>query len=129
LDRLNIAFVINVTANLPNVFEHKRKDIKYFRIAVNDSSREDISKHFDTAFHFIELARLSGKGCLVHCQAGISRSTTIVVSYLMRHNGHSFDDAYKYVKKMRPIVSPNISFVGALKMYEDTIGGSQLALE
>lgn len=53
LDRLNIAFVINVTANLPNAFEHKRKDIKYFRIPVDDSSREDISKHFDAAFQFI----------------------------------------------------------------------------
>lgn len=78
-----------------------------------------------SVLNIIELARLSGKGCLVHCQAGISRSTTIVVSYLMRHNAHSFDEAYKYVKKMRPIVSPNISFVGALKMYEDTMNGSQ----
>jgi hypothetical protein len=46
--------------------------------------------------------------CLVHCQKGMSRSATIVLSYLMLANrGLSLMKALHYVKDRRPVVSPN----------------------
>ena len=37
-------------------------------------------------------------GCvLVHCLAGISRSPTLAIAYIMKHMRMSSDDAYRYV--------------------------------
>ena len=41
-------------------------------------------------------ARESSGRVLVHCLAGISRSPTIVIAYIMHHLRLSIDDAYRY---------------------------------
>jgi len=40
--------------------------------------------------------RESSGRVLVHCLAGISRSPTIVIAYVMHHLRLSIDDAYRY---------------------------------
>ena len=58
---------------------------------------------------------------LVHCQAGISRSSTVVISYLMRFRDMSYDEALLFVHARRPVISPNSAFVKQLKAYEAEI--------
>ena len=52
-------------------------------MSMEDDETFDISKHMETAFGFIDEARHNGAGILVHCVAGVSRSPTIVIAYLM----------------------------------------------
>ena len=54
---------------------------------------------------------------LVHCNAGISRSTSIVIGYLMLREGLSFEEALGQVKHARPSVCPNAGFYRQLKSY------------
>lgn len=54
----------------------------------------------------------------MHCQAGVSRSATIVIAYLMKHTLMTMPDAYKYVRSRRPVVSPNLNFMGQLLEFE-----------
>lgn len=58
---------------------------------------------------------------LVHCQAGISRSPTIVIAYLMKKFNLKLDDAYSQVRSKRPIISPNLVFYSQLMDYESKI--------
>ena len=68
----------------------------------------------------IDEGRRKEKGVLVHCQAGISRSATIVIAYLMKHERLTLNDAYKLVKEKRPVISPNLNFMGSLLKFEKT---------
>lgn len=51
---------------------------------------------------------------LVHCQGGISRSATIVISFIMKKLSLSLELANKFVVSKRCMISPNQSFWNSL---------------
>lgn len=55
----------------------------------------------------------------VHCQAGISRSTSFVVAYLMYRFGLRLKDALHAVRRKRPQVEPNPNFMEQLQVYAE----------
>ncbi|KAJ6654248.1 hypothetical protein lerEdw1_007345 [Lerista edwardsae] len=114
---LNVGHVLNVTTHLP-LYHADSGRLCYKRLPATDNNRQDLRKYFEEAFEFIEEAHQSGKGVLIHCQAGVSRSATIVIAYLMKHTLMTMGDAYKYVKGRRPIISPNLNFMGQLLEFE-----------
>jgi hypothetical protein len=96
----------------------------------------------------LEEARCLGSGVLVHCFAGISRSATIAIAYIMKHKKWSLNESYKsvltldrkssnkcslcfyynrFVKSKRPNISPNLNFMGQLLDFEKTLHSSKMA--
>lgn len=110
----NILSVLSVMKNFP-VFE---SCINHMKIEINDTNGQEIHKYFDEAHSFIERALQNNEKILVHCRAGISRSATIIISYIMKTKKMNLDEAYKFVKSKRPIVDPNLDFYESLSMYE-----------
>eukprot|EP00741_Cyanophora_paradoxa_P007223 tig00001094_g6988.t1 len=86
-------------------------------IPILDLPSEELYSKFPDMCHFIEGGRAAG-GVLVHCQAGISRSATAVLAYLMRHFDEGFDAALSRLRRARPIVNPNFGFVRQLRRWE-----------
>lgn len=90
---------------------HSQEDLPYYLyIQAEDKKEFDLSPHFDRTFDFIEKYRKKTNvifvimEILVHCMAGISRSVTIVIAYLMKKTGRSLVDCFLDVKKSRPTV-------------------------
>ncbi|KAK7076245.1 hypothetical protein SK128_028007 [Halocaridina rubra] len=108
----SILYELNVSVSCPK--PDFVQDSHFMRIPVNDNFSEKLLPYFNDAFHFIDKVRESGGCVLVHCLAGISRSATVAIAYVMKHLRLPFEEAYMYVKTRRPTISPNINFVGQL---------------
>lgn len=88
----------NLAATLP-------KHIEYLYLPAVDHESFDISQYFGPACDLLaeELPRTN---VLVHCMAGVSRSATLVIAFLMRSRAVSFTEAFSLVKSRRKIVPP-----------------------
>ena len=94
----------------PHEFIHKSID-------VDDDFRTNIICHFKECILFIE-----GKDKIfVHCAAGMSRSPTIVIAYIMWKRKLRLNEAIKFVKEKRSIISPNDNFINQLKIFEELL--------
>jgi len=88
-------------------------------IPIDDHHHDPLLPHFDITYHFIQNALSQNKsGVLVHCAAGISRSSSVVIAYMMKKFEISFEEAKKRVKTKRRVVDPNTGFEIQLKLYE-----------
>ena len=119
LKYIGITHVLNMAIELkPNANMIAEGRIKYKHIMADDSINYNMRFHFEEAFRFIDDAvRTNGK-VLVHCMMGISRSATIVIGYLMSRHKMSLNDAFVLVKRKRPAIQPNPTFMRLLQQYE-----------
>lgn len=69
-------------------------------------------------FCFTDKGRAQNKGVLVHCLAGISRSVTVMLAYLMAHQQLSLNEAYNMVWKRKANIEPNFHFMQQLDCFE-----------
>jgi protein-tyrosine phosphatase len=91
-------------------------------IAVEDDDAEPIGAHFDRVCTEIEKVRAAGKGVLIHCMAGVSRSPTLAAAWLMRHYTWTAAQALAYLKERRHCVDPNAGFRHQLLLWEQQLG-------
>ncbi|XP_062925152.1 dual specificity protein phosphatase 4 [Mobula hypostoma] len=118
LDAMGITALLNVSSNCPNHFEDH---YQYKCIPVEDNQKTDISFWFMEAIEYIDSVKNVDGRILVHCQAGISRSATICLAYLMMRKRVRLEEAFEFVKQRRSIISPNFSFMGQLLQFERQI--------
>lgn len=87
-------------------------------VRVLDSETSDISVHFDPIGKFVDDEINRGGKVLIHCMAGISRSASLVIAYLIRYKNFSLMDAYDYVADRRRVIQPNDGFFVQLARFE-----------
>jgi len=105
---------VSITCKRPSHLD----DSHFRRIAVHDNYTERIEPHLDGAVEFLEEARLQSERVLIHCVAGVSRSATVAIAYVMYYLKLSLNEAYRFVKEKRPTISPNFNFLGQLIEFE-----------
>ena len=101
-----IKYILNVTDDIPFFFKN---NFEYARIPIKDKPDVDVSVFFNHSSSYIE-NRIRDGNIFIHCYAGISRSSSIVIAYLIIKKKYSYKDAYNLVKSKRPCIRPNKGF-------------------
>ncbi|XP_041866088.1 dual specificity protein phosphatase 19-like isoform X2 [Melanotaenia boesemani] len=115
LQRYKVSHVLNVAYGVTNLFPDQ---MVYKTLQILDLPDTQITSYLEECSAFIDQARKQEGVVLVHCNAGVSRSASIVIGYLMLGEGLSFDDAYSQVKLARPSIRPNPGFYQQLQNYK-----------
>lgn len=119
LQELGITHVVNATTR-PNLFA---ETFKYFHANLSDEIDQRIDELWHDAGAFIKDALNSQptSKVLVHCNQGISRSSSLTIAYLIMHgNVNTLEEAHGMVKAGRPVACPNIGFFQQLLDLEKT---------
>ena len=90
---------------------------------VDDSSQDDIQEFFDQVADKINEKTIEKVNVVVHCVAGVSRSTSLVLAYLMKYQKMDLHTAFSYTHSKRPVIRPNNGFFRQLLNYEMKIFG------
>ncbi|XP_026984006.1 dual specificity protein phosphatase 22 isoform X6 [Sagmatias obliquidens] len=110
--------------------------VKYLCIPAADSPSQNLTRHFKESIQFIHECRLRGQAgfrsepsesptlpCLCGswpCSlAGVSRSVTLVVAYIMTVTDFGWEDALRTVRAGRSCANPNLGFQRQLQEFEE----------
>jgi protein-tyrosine phosphatase len=111
LVRRGVTHIVNVSSTSPCKYPEK---YKYLHLPIHDRNDFEIKLYLDPCVDFIDEVVKTGGKVYVHCFAGISRSSTVVIYYLMKYHKMRFSDAFDLVKKKRPVACPNFGFLNTL---------------
>lgn len=92
------------------IAQHKARGISFLELDWEDHPEQEIAMDLSRACVFIEESRKGGGDILVHCAQGKSRSSTVVVAYLLAKYPHKFNDvpaALTFAQTKRKMAQPN----------------------
>lgn len=122
-----ISCVVNATLEAPNLV---MPGLRTIRVPVDDTPDDDVFVYMNTVADQIASHIQTRPGnVVVHCVAGVSRSTSLVLGYLIKYHKMSLRDAYQMVHSRRPVVRPNNGFFRQLIEFEKrTLGTKSVSL-
>ncbi|GAB6021727.1 hypothetical protein CHUAL_004305 [Chamberlinius hualienensis] len=100
-----------IRPNFPGTF-------RYLVLDIADTLSENIIQHFTKVKDFLDECLSSGGNALVHGNAGISRSSALVIAYIMERLRLSYREAFFKVQQKRFCINPNERFSQQLKEWE-----------
>jgi len=119
--------ILNVCSEHPCCFPD---DFRYMHIKIHDTPLDNALGCFDQATEFIHTAVSQRRSVLVHCSAGVSRSATFVIAYLMKIGNISLKDALMALRAKRGTIMPNYGFLAQLHKEEERLfGQNSITLE
>lgn len=120
LQARGITCVVNATIEIPNF---NWPQFEYVKVPLADIPHAPIRLYFDTVADKIHSVSKKHGATLVHCAAGVSRSATLCIAYLMKFHNLCLLEAYNWVKARRPVIRPNLGFWRQLIDYESQLFG------
>eukprot|EP00002_Diphylleia_rotans_P001213 TRINITY_DN10679_c0_g1_i1.p1 TRINITY_DN10679_c0_g1~~TRINITY_DN10679_c0_g1_i1.p1 ORF type:complete len:828 (+),score=177.76 TRINITY_DN10679_c0_g1_i1:164-2647(+) len=121
VDACKIKMIVNLAGNIcrPHLPRHVMRQTLF----LHDSPSQDLISFLRVLVPFIERCIEQGKSVLVHCQKGISRSSAVVIGYLMWKQRISFEEAFSHVRAQRPACAPNSGFIAQLLEWRKILDG------
>ena len=118
----NIQAVFNCSKDIPF---HPSVPNKY-RIPVDDNLQPGEIRNMElwAPEIAVKIAREynAGHPILIHCHAGMQRSTTACAFFMMARTGKPLIEVMRHIKRERPIAfEPSPNFIGALRAFEQQL--------
>ena len=113
LYNLKVTHILNAAKEIPDYFQGD-DTFQYVHLNLDDVPEENASRFFEISKQFIDNALQNNGVVLIHCRAGVSRSVTMLMYYLMKTLNISPEEALKLIRKCRPIANPNPGFLKQL---------------
>jgi len=105
LKKTNIKLIINCSKD---IIYNTDVDIQVVRLPIDDINSEEsnriLGEKIEYLTYLINLYLNNNFGVLVHCYAGVQRSATIVICYLLKYKHMNLDMAKAIMKQNRSIV-------------------------
>ncbi|XP_041976307.1 dual specificity protein phosphatase 14-like [Aricia agestis] len=117
---LHPGLVINAAPELPPPPEDY---VPIHFVPLLDTPSSDMLTYMDSVADLINEVASRNENVLVHCVAGVSRSVTLCLAYLVKWHKMTLADAYHHLKMRRPQIRPNTGFFKQLIKYEERLFG------
>jgi len=131
LTQKKINLVVNTAKGLEGQFPkfarkvsefYPRKEIRCVQLNWVDSEDQVVGfEELMDTIQVMESTLTNGNSILVHCAQGRSRSSTVVVAYMMWKNSVSYEDAICEVQKKRAMAQPNPGFQTQLQAFQERL--------
>lgn len=141
LRRKNVHYILSLTSE---PIDSQVENIEHETVIMEDDEEENLQTHFETCFKFINKAKASPtvaskknkrrksedqtKVVLVHSFFGISRTSAIVLAYLMKEKTWTLREAYTHLKEKHPSANPNDNFIVQLLHYEQELYDGKMTM-
>ena len=127
MNRLRISHILSVGAEFVGERPLAKRGIEYQHIEVHDDEEQadTLAASLEDACAYIDAALKGpkrGRVC-VHCAAGISRSTTVVLAYMIMRRRMALRESFERAYARRRVVWPNDGFMRALIQLEESVRG------
>ncbi|XP_022219904.2 uncharacterized protein LOC111072373 isoform X2 [Drosophila obscura] len=114
LERFQISHIVAIHDSPRRLLPDKH----YLCVMASDTPDQNLSQYFSVCNDFIHAARLREGNVLIHCLAGMSRSVTVAVAYIMTATHLNWKEALKVVRAGRAVANPNTGFQNQLLEFE-----------
>lgn len=130
LRRANISRIVNAAFEVETAYKHevdweqlRASGITDLQIRWDDALNQTIypSREMDLGVAEIARAVEANEQILVNCSMGKSRSTSLVIAYLLRREGYTYDSALAMLQQSRPVCKPNSAFERQLRELEEDV--------
>lgn len=107
LNQHHITHIVNCAKEVKVYFPGK---YSYMNLLLDDIPQQSLYGVLEKSFDYIRDAISRGGTVFIHCFAGISRSASVLIYFIMKVKKVPYSVAYNYVKDKRSIVQPNQGF-------------------
>lgn len=116
-------FEVNTVLTLlcePLALERRISGIDYKFVYMLDLESQNVftSNILHKSIEFLQKCYKTNQSILIHCESGISRSSTIVTAFLMKQNNWSCQHSLEFLREKHSISRPNDSFIKQLELFE-----------
>jgi len=116
-EKLNIGACINLSGNSQISMP---ASVKALTINIADLPGSDLFSYLEKTTEFIKssINEIAGSNIFIFCKMGISRSSTVLLAFIIAQYKISLLEAVDRVKSCRDIIRPNMGFLRQLNNWE-----------